>query len=104
MFHYIKEININIYLLLVLLYFTTSCQDRDAQLKDVGFWKYSDGIYIGDALIFKSGSYKIQGDTIFKNNVPIALFDKIENRSLIGDKLLYIKDLKDNEIGVYISK
>jgi len=46
----------------------------------------------------------ISRDTILINEVPFAIFVKIENRILVGDKLLHIKDIKTNKIGIYVEK
>ncbi|WP_103865554.1 hypothetical protein [Aquimarina sp. I32.4] len=64
-------------------------------------WKFRNGFYIGDLIIFKS-SHIIKNDTIFSNEIPKAILIEIEQR--ITDKLLIIKDLNGNALGYYCSK
>lgn len=53
---------------------------------------------------FKEGLNQIREDTIYKNETPVALFDKIENRILSNDKVLHIKSLSKKEKGRYVEK
>lgn len=86
-----------------LLHFI-SCKDQKAQLIEGKFWKYSDGFYVGDLLDFKQNTNIIQNDTLYKNEIPVALVIKIENRILSRDKVLHIQDLLGNEKGFYVEK
>ncbi len=86
-----------------LLHFI-SCKDQKTQLTEGEFWKYSSGFYIGDLLDFKQNTNIIQNDTLYRNNVPVALVIKIENRILSRDKVLHIQDLLGNEKGFYVEK
>lgn len=90
-------------LFLTLLIFL-SCNDHKNELYEAGFWKHYDGFRIGDAINFDSGHCQIQNDTIYKNEKPVAILIKIENRFFTGDKFLHIKDLTTNEKGIYIGK
>ncbi|SOS47168.1 hypothetical protein [Tenacibaculum dicentrarchi] len=64
-------------------------------------WKYRDGFHIGDGITFDS-SFIIKNDTIFSNEIPIAIFVETEFR--ISDRLLIIKELNGDSKGVYCSK
>ena len=96
---YIKPISF-----LTLFLFIFSCKNQDEQLKDVGFWKYSEGFNIGDIIDFNSNLNKVGNDTIYRNGVPLARFLEVENRFFSGDKVLYIQSLTSDEAGVYVSK
>src|SRR5690554_1852407 len=93
-----------IVLLSCFLFLIIACNNDNKQLKEVVFWKYSDGFYIGDYVDFNSKSIKIQNDTIYKIETPIALIIKIKNRTILGDKLLYIKDIASSKEGIYVGK
>lgn len=81
-----------------------SCADKTTQLKDVEFWKYSDGYHIGDVLDFNHNSYRMENDTIFENNIPTAKFIRIDNRFGFADDKLIIKDLNSDTKGYYSGK
>jgi len=91
-------------LLSCFLCLIVACTNENKQLKEATFWKYSDGFYIGDYVDFNSKSIKIQNDTIYKIETPIALIIKIKNRTILGDKLLYIKDIASSKEGIYVGK
>lgn len=93
-----------IVLLSCFLFLIIACNNDNKQLKEVGFWKYSDGFYIGDYIDFNSKSIKIQNDTIYKVEAPIALIIKIKDRTILGNKLLHIQDIASNKEGVYVEK
>ena len=95
---------INIKLLTLTFLFCFSCKDQKTPLKEVNFWKYSDGFHIGDVIDFNSNNFIIKNDTIFQNNIPIAKFVKIQNRPGIADNKLTIQDLKTSKIGNYSGK
>lgn len=88
----------------VLMLLVLSCKNQEEQLKDVGFWKYSEGFHIGDLMDPKDDLLEIKDDTIFSNDFPVARFLEIENRFFSGDKVLYIQSLTSDEAGVYVSK
>lgn len=96
--------NLKIVLSFVIILVLISCKNQDEQLKDVGFWKYSEGFHIGDAMDPKDDILEVKNDTLFRNHFPIARFLKLENRILSGDKVLYIQSLTSDEVGVYVSK
>jgi hypothetical protein len=54
---------------ILLLLIFVSCNSRDKELKS-GWWKYGDGFYLGDVLIFNDSNSR--GDTIFIENKPIG--------------------------------
>ncbi|WP_322969480.1 hypothetical protein [Faecalibacter sp. LW9] len=90
--------------LLTLTFFCFSCKEQNILLKEVNYWKYSDGFHIGDVIDFNNNNFIIKNDTIFHNNIPIAKFVKIQNRLGIADNKLTIQDLKTSEIGNYSGK
>lgn len=92
------------FLLLFSLLIFISCYHQKNKLYEVGFWKHYDGFRIGDAINFDTENYNIQNDTIYKNEKPVALLIKIENRFFTGDKFLHIKDVTTNKKGIYIGK
>lgn len=88
----------------VVLCVMTSCQNRENELQEVGFWKYSDGFYIGDVLDFNKSVNHLNQDTIYQNDTPKAILVNIETRILSGDKCLHIKDPVTSKKGTYVSK
>ncbi|WP_312923277.1 hypothetical protein [Empedobacter brevis] len=88
----------------VFLCVMSSCQNRENQLQEGGFWKYSDGFYIGDILDFNKPLNRFHKDTIYQNDIPKAILVNIETRILSGDKRLHIKDPVTSNTGIYVSK
>lgn len=88
-------------LLLSFVFFQfSSCKGEKLEVE--GFWKYSEGFYIGDVLDFKVKHLEIRKDTVFRNNRPVAQIQKIENNFFV--KRLYIKSINSNVTGVYVEK
>jgi len=96
-----KKIN---YLLTIILFTMISCTDRIIYLDDDSSFKYSEGFHLNDVITFSVSDYYLLKDTIYQNQKPVALLIKIEQRYLIGDKVLYIKDLQSSNTGRYIEK
>jgi hypothetical protein len=96
--------NRNLTILFLTLLIFISCKNQKNELYEVGFWKHYDGFRIGDVINFDTGHCKIQNDTIYKNEKPVAILIKIENRFFTGDKFLHIKDLTTDRKGIYIGK
>ncbi|MBA5793200.1 hypothetical protein H1R17_08475 [Flavobacterium sp. xlx-214] len=93
-----------IYLLTIILFTMISCNDKIIYLDDDSSFKYSEGFHLNDVITFSVNDYYLQNDTIYQNQKPVALLIKIEQRYLIGDIVLHIKDLQSNNIGRYIEK
>lgn len=64
-------------------------------------WKYSDGFHIGDALNLKKR--ELIGDTIYKENKPIAIIKKRGYRFIIPNYMI-IQSIETNETGYYCEK
>lgn len=95
---------ISIFLFFVLITGTSSCSNNGIYFDEGKVFKYSEGYHIGDIIDFYNSSIIINNDTIYINETPVALLLKIENRWLIGDKVLHIQQLNGNEKGRYIEK
>ena len=80
-----------------------SCS-RENEIKNVRFWKFSGEEHLGDLLMFNSKNFTISNDTIYENKVPVFKIIEFENRFLIGDKVLRLKEINTNNIGRYVSK
>ena len=67
-------------------------------------WKYGEGFNIGDWLEFDNGTYSIEGDTIYKNDKPIAIVLAVKGGILGDDDEMDIKSINGTEKGTYHSK
>lgn len=88
--------------LFLSLFFLQLCSCKDDKLYSRGFWKYSKGFYMGDLLDFKTGHLEVKNDTLFLDNFPVAVVQKIESNIFV--KRLYIRGIDSNEIGIYVEK
>jgi len=84
------------------LFLISSCTNKE-ELPKANFWKYSDGAYFGDALIFDE-NYVLKNDTIFLDDTPLYILEEHDNQWYIGRKQLILKDLKTGQLGYYIGK
>ena len=88
------------YFYIIILCFFSSCSVNDENLKDY-FWKYSDGLHLGDELIINTESLK--NDTIYQENKPKYII-----KTSIGyfgyPTELIIKDIESGEEGRYVGK
>jgi hypothetical protein len=94
----------SVMLSLPLLFLLAACKNGSPGNDKNVFWKYSDGFSIGDAIRFDGQHNRVENDTVFQNEMPVAKFIKIESRVLAGDRLLHIKDLATGKAGIYVEK
>lgn len=87
---------------LLLLIF--ACDSKEEAIKEVKFWKYSEGTLFLDILSFNNKDYRVKNDTIFKLNIPLYRIESHKQRFLAGDQVLQIKDLKNGQTAKYVSK
>ncbi len=72
-----------------------SCSSRDNLLKS-GWWKYGDGLHLGDVLIFRDSN--VRGDTIFTGGKPVATLVNVNSHRI------EVVSLNSGERGSYIHK
>jgi|JI10StandDraft_1071094.scaffolds.fasta_scaffold20432_4 hypothetical protein len=72
-----------------------SCSPGDNQLK-TGWWKYEQGLHLGDVLILRDSNVK--GDTIFISGKPVA------NLVSVNTHRIEVVSLYSGERGSYIYK
>lgn len=88
------------YSILIILCFFCSCTVNDKDLDDY-FWKYSDGLHLGDLLNIELQS--IKNDTIYENNKP-KYFIKTSIGYFGFPTELKIKDIETGKEGRYVGK
>ncbi|SOD11865.1 hypothetical protein [Pedobacter xixiisoli] len=88
--------------MLFLLIF--ACNSKEEEIKEVGFWKYSEGAVFADVLNFKSEDYSIKNDTVFKLDIPEYRITSYERRVLSGDQVLQLIQLETGKTARYVSK
>jgi hypothetical protein len=98
------KILIRCLILAILLIQCNSRPDKDIErdVREVQ-WKYGEGLNVGDWLDFASDAYRIQSDTIFANDTPIAVVLSIERGWLGDDDEMEIVSINGNEKGIYHS-
>lgn len=84
----------------IFLFSFCSCSVSDKNLKDY-FWKYDDGLHLGDELIINTESLK--NDTIYLKNKP-KYFIKTSIGYFGFPTELIIKDIESGEEGRYVGK
>lgn len=87
--------------ILVLVLFACG---KEEKIKEVSFWKPSDGASFSDILSFRGEAYSIKNDTIFKLGLPLYKIESHEQRFLSADQVLQIKELKTGRTARYVSK
>lgn len=78
--------------------------NRENKIKQVKFWKYSDGKSSSDILNFNSKDYRVKKDTIYKLDIPLYKIENYEQRFLSGDQVLVIKEIQTGKTARYVSK
>lgn len=68
-----------------------------------GFFKHSSGYSIGDYFEIPSNLHHFRGDTIFRQNQPLAKLTNYERR-IDGSGIIQIRSISNDEIGFYIKK
>ena len=81
---------------------TISCTDKESFVENKN-WKYSNGYWFGDFIFFEKKTSRIFNDTLFINEKPFAIIDKIEKR-FFADNILNLRSLTENKIGRYCEK
>jgi hypothetical protein len=90
------------FIIISLLTFFVSCNQK----KNIGenkMWKFRGGYSIGDVFRIGNNYSKINNDTIYQNEKPVAIVVNFERR-VFGDNILTIKSLTENRIGEYCEK
>ena len=67
-------------------------------------WLYGQGYHIGDWLQFDNKTYSFNGDTILKNNLPIAVIVMSTGDLLGNNNDITIQSLATGEEGLYHEK
>ncbi len=88
----------------ILFLIFLSCKSRNEPVDRIEQWKYSEGYHVGDVLDFKDSVYSLHSDTIYKDEIPVAVVEKMENRPLSSHKVLYIRALSSDESGRYVGQ
>lgn len=76
-----------------------ACSLSSKEISKYG-WKYSGGFHVSDVLVLKN---KKVGDTIFKNEKPIAVLIKAQRR-ISMDNQIVVQSIETGEQGFYIDK
>jgi len=64
-------------------------------------WLYGEGYRIGDRLAFDDKTFRIDGDTILKSNLPIAIVVMTSGDLLGSNNDITIQSLATGEEGLY---
>lgn len=94
------------YLVLGLL--LIQCNSRSDKNSEIELskvqWKYGEGLNVGDWLDFGGDAYRIESDTIFESDTPIAVVLSIKRGSIGDDDEMEIVSMNGKEKGIYHSK
>jgi hypothetical protein len=64
-------------------------------------WLYGEGYRIGDRLQFDNKTYAIDGDTILRSNIPVAVIVMTSGDLLGSNNDITIQSLATGEEGLY---
>lgn len=95
-------IAISIVILVLILFYIFP--NKSPFNKPDNFWKAGDNPVFGDVLHISKEGNNFRNDTIFTNEIPVAIVIKIEDRFWSGDRVLTIKNIKTGETGTYYEK
>ncbi len=98
-----KSIQLFIVLCLVILSLS-ACKQPKTELEAVETWKYSEGFYIGEIMVFNDVLNSLKTDTIYRHNMPVATLVKITSNPGSKKQTAIIQDLRSSEQGKYTSK
>lgn len=88
---------------LVFIFALCSCKSRSEGVRTI--WKYEDGAYFGDVLIFIDETIDIKGDTVFDASVPFAIITEWKPAYFrFTENKLILKDLRTGAFGFYTDK
>lgn len=78
--------------------------NKEKKIKQVKFWKFTEGKSSSDILSFNNEDYHIKNDTIFKLDMPMFKIEDHKQRFLSGDQVLVIKEIQTGKTARYVSK
>jgi hypothetical protein len=67
-------------------------------------WLYGDGYRLGDQLAFDNKTFSVDGDTILKRNVPVAVVVMTSGDLIGSNNIITIQSLATGEEGQYHEK
>ena len=89
----------------LLLIQCNSRSDKNSEIEISNVqWKYGEGLNVGDWLDFGGDVYRIESDTIFESDTPIAVVLNIKRGNLEDDDEMEIVSMNGKEKGIYHSK
>lgn len=93
-----------VYVFVVLIFLVAiRCTDRLAHNEiEKSWWKYGSGLHLGDVLRFDDSNLK--GDTIYRNNQPVAIVIACERKVLENSGVLKLKSIHNEKTGTYHEK
>ena len=100
----VKYSIVAISIVIISLFFVYIFPNKSPFNKPDNFWKAGDNAVFGDVLyILKEGNI-LRNDTIFTNEISVAVVLEVQDRFWAGDRVLKIKNIKTGEIGTYYEK
>lgn len=88
-------------LIACILMLTTCCRMNNKDISKF-WWKYGTGYHIGDVLRFDDNNLK--GDTIFKNDIPVAIITFCRKGTFRKTAILEISEIETKKKGTYHQK
>lgn len=95
---------IAISILIIVLAFLYIFPNKSPLNNPESFWLAGNNPVLGDGIHISKERNNIKNDTLFRDQIPIAVILKLENRFWSSDRILTIKNIKTQEIGTYYEK